>query len=267
MRLFLVLVTCFSLMTSGADAGSSATTQPRFTPEEAADFAKQIEEELAAQGARLAIVFRAGRPREDLPGGISYTHGAFWIHQPIRTEDGRTLYGYASYNLYHGEEDRRTSYLAQDWPLDFTTGDQAGEVGIIIPSPEMQRRLIAFIQSENYAAMHNPDYSLISNPHDPRFQNCTEFLLDVIAASAWETTDVDQLKANLRAHFQPARIRVGLLARLFGPSVDERVRLEDHGSRIFTATFRSLGDFMLENGLASDAYEITADHLTAEPEI
>ena len=266
MRVFLVLIAGFALFSTQAEAGSSASAEARFTAAEAADFAKQIEEDLAAQGARLAIVFRAGRPREDLPDGIDYTHGAFWVHQPIQTEDGRTLYGYASYNLYHGQEDRSRSYLAQDWPFDFTSGDQAGEVGVIIPSPEMQRRLINLIVSPDYEALHNPVYSVISNPHDLRFQNCTEFLLDVIAAAAWETSDHEQIKANLEAHFRPTRIRVGFFERLFGPSMDDRVRIEDHGSRIYTATFQSLADFMLEHGLAAAVYELEADHLTQEVE-
>jgi len=266
MRVFLILITAFALIRTDAEAGSSTVPANRFSPEDIAGFSKQIEDELAAQGAGLAIVFRSGQPRENLPDGISYTHGAFWAHQPIETADGRTLYGYASYNLYHGVEDRRTSYLAQDWPFDFVSGDQAGEVGIIIPSPEMQRRLIQLIASPDYAALHNPDYSLISNPHDLRYQNCIEFLLDVIAAAAWDTSDRPQIKANLAAHFQPARIRVGFLERLFGPAVDERVRTEDHGSRIYTATFRSLGDFMLENNLASEVYELSANHLTGAPD-
>ncbi|WP_394694245.1 DUF2145 domain-containing protein [Hyphobacterium sp.] len=245
-------------------AGSNAAPSGRFTPQEAADFSKQIERDLAAQQARLAIVFRAGESRDELPDGVRYTHGAFWIYQPIETAGGTTEYGYAVYNLYHGEEDRLTSSLVQDWPIDFTLPDGNGQVGIIIPSPEMQRRLIALVASTDYAALHNPDYSLVSNPHDRRFQNCTEFMLDVIAAAAWQTTDIDRIKTNLRAHFRPAQIRLGLLTRIFGPMVDERFRTADHDGRIRTATWRTMADFMLENGLAANVYELSADHLSGD---
>lgn len=76
----LVLATTLSLGIGEAEAGSGATPISPFPVEDSADFAKQIERELAGQGARIALVFRTGRAREDLPDGIRYTHGAFWIY-------------------------------------------------------------------------------------------------------------------------------------------------------------------------------------------
>lgn len=197
---------------------------------------------------------------------MRYTHGALWVYTPIVTQEGAVLRGYAVHNLYHGEEDRRTSYLHQDWPINFTQGDVIGEAGVIIPSPEMQRRLVALLASDAAQDLHNPEYSLISNPHDGRYQNCNEYMLDLIAAAAWETTDREQIKVNLEAHFQPQRIRTGLLERMFGPSVDERIRLEDHRGPIHTASFSAMADFITGHGLASAVYEIEADFLAAEAE-
>ncbi|WP_417482569.1 MULTISPECIES: DUF2145 domain-containing protein [Maricaulis] len=244
-----------------AEAGSSATPVTPFPVEDSADFSKQIERELASQGARVAMVFRTGRAREDLPAGIRYTHGAFWVYSELETVDGRRIHGYAVHNLYHGEDDRRTSYLVQDWPLNFTQGDVVGEAGIIIPTPEMQARLAAILVSDA-ETLHQPDYSLLSNPHDPRFQNCTEYMLDLVAAAAWETRDRAQITANLTAWFEPTPVEVSLLERLLGPTVDERIRLEDQRGTIRTATYRSLADFMTRYGLSERAYEITADFLS-----
>ena len=87
-----ILIALFAfVLVPQADAGSGAAPANRFTVQEAADFSKQIERELAAQGARVAIVFRSGRDRENLPDGVRYTHGAFWVYQPIQTETGETL--------------------------------------------------------------------------------------------------------------------------------------------------------------------------------
>lgn len=258
----LITATALSLTLGEAEAGSGATPVSPFPVEDSADFAKQIERELAGRGARIALVFRTGRAREDLPDGIRYTHGAFWIYSEMETQTGERVRGYAVHNLYHGAEDRRRSHLAQDWPLNFTQGDVIGEVGIIVPSPEMQRRLLGLFASGDIDTLHQPDYSLISNPHDLRFQNCNEFMLDVLAAAAWETTHRDTLKTNLAAWYEPARVETSLLERMFGPSVDERVRLDDHRGAIRTATFASMGEFMTEFNLASAVYELEADFLT-----
>ena len=60
------------------DSGFSTKSAGSYlSAEQAAVFSKQVERDLAAKGARLAIVFRTGRPRSELPDGISYTHGAF----------------------------------------------------------------------------------------------------------------------------------------------------------------------------------------------
>ncbi|WP_238934636.1 DUF2145 domain-containing protein [Maricaulis parjimensis] len=248
-----------------AEAGSGAVAIPPWSVEEAADFSKQIERDLAARGARVALVFRSGRAREDLPDGVRYTHGAFWVYSELETEDGRRVHGYAVHNLYHYEDDRRSSYLAQDWPLNFTQGDVIGEVGVIIPSPEMQRRLEIMLNSGADDALHQPDYSLVSNPHDLRFQNCNEYLLDVIAAAAWETTNREQIKANLEAWFEPAPIRAGLLARIFGPSADKRLRMDDQSGTIRTTTFSALANFLGQYQMLSDHYEIRADFLGPVP--
>lgn len=273
MRGFLIILLSIAGLTAGGaapalaggNAGSGNQPLVRYSPEEAADFSKQIERELAARGARVAIVFRSGEPRDQLPDGIRYTHGGFWVHSQIQTEDGRTVSGYAVHNLYHGEVDRSRSYLHQDWPFDFTSGDALGEAGIIIPTPEMQRRILQLMADGGYESLHQPEYSILSNPHDARYQNCTEFLLDIVAAAAWETTDRPRLKTNLAAWFEPAPIRLNLLERLFGPGADDRVRLDDHRGTVRTATWTTITAFMQEYQLAADVYELEADFLSASP--
>jgi len=56
---------------AAAQDSSARSVAAHFTAPEAAAFSKQIERDLAAHGARLAMVFRTGRPRADLPDGIA----------------------------------------------------------------------------------------------------------------------------------------------------------------------------------------------------
>jgi len=230
----------------------------------AAAFSKQIELALAERGARLAIVFRVGRARDELPEGIRYTHGGFFVYQPLQSVDGsETFDGYAVYHLYSGdpsgEDDPRSSFLAQEFPIDFTLPMDEMEAGIIIPSPALQRRILAVMASEDYQALHHENYSLLSNPHDAEFQNSNEFLLDVMAAALWETTDREQLKVNLAAHFQPARVRLNVFERLFGPIVDRRVEFADHDGGVYTTTFGSIADFVDSNAYALEVLELRYD--------
>ncbi len=238
-------------------SSTQAVTASRLSAEQIAAFSKQIETDLAERGARVAMVFRAGRGREHLPRGIGYTHGAFWVYRDVRTQAGAVQRGYAVYNLFAGDgHDWPTtrSRLVQDWPFEFTRGSTADDVGVIIPSPEMQRRILELIDSPVYARLHNPSYSLIANPWRDEHQNCVSFMLDVVAAAAWQTSDPAQIQADLRAHYKPTVVQANMVMRLFAPLADKRIQTDDQSGEIVTAAYESLATFMRDNGLLAAAY-------------
>lgn len=240
-----------------AQDSSAHVVAPHFTTEQAAAFSKQVERDLASKGARVAMVFRAGRMRDQLPEGISYTHGAFWVYRTIKTADGQSLSGYAVYNLYAGDGkswSKIESRLVQDFPLDFTRGSTVNDMAVIIPSPEMQRRIIAVIDSPTYQKVHNPAYSLVANPWSRKYQNCNNFMLNVIGAAIWNTDDPDRITADLKAHYKPTIVKANAVLRLFGPIADQRLRTDDQRGPIRTATYESLAAFMGENNLLQEHY-------------
>lgn len=241
----------------GSVAGAAVN---HFADQDAADFSKQIEQDLGAHGARLAMVFRSGRPRADLPDGIEYTHGAFWIYRSVTTDDGRTVHGYAVYNLYAGDGKgwpKTVSRLVQDWPLDFVSGSAEDDVAVIIPEPALQQRLLEVIDSPAYEALHNPAFSLVSNPLEDRYQNCNTFMLNVLAAAIWDTEDPDRIQANLHAWFKPAIVHTDPLTRLFGPMFDSRLRTGDQHGAVQTTTYRSLADFLGAYDLLQVTYKLS----------
>lgn len=249
---------------AGFDSGFSSNKPASYlTPAQAAAFAKQVEADLSARGARLAIVFRTGRPRDKLPAGISYTHGAFWAHTPVKTADGGAITNgadaYAVLNLYHGDGKaalRTRSTLVQDWPIDFVAGTAVDDFAVLLPTPALQQDILAAIASPLYEKMHVTEYSLIANPLDARYQNCNEFMLDVMCAALWKTDDYAAIKSRQKESYTPTPIDVKWYERALGPLTDSRVRLEDQGERIVTATYESMAAFMKAEGALAGNYTI-----------
>lgn len=231
-------------ITKGFAGSSQATGEKYFEMDEIAEFAKKVERELAKRGARVAIVARVGRDRSKLPEGVSFTHVAFAVYSQITTGDGRNIPGYTMYNLYQRNEEPDRSDLIQDFPVDFFAGVEVLEAGIIIPTPELQKRLLAVLTSPAYQELHNPDYSVISNPFTLELQNCTEHTLDVIMAAIYQTNDEKTIKANLQEYFEPQKVNINPLKLMLASMVIPDVATSDHPGSPVTATYTTINRFL-----------------------
>lgn len=231
-------------------AGSSqAGGEIHFKADEIIQFSKKVEKTLAQKGARIAIIARVGRDRESLPAGISFTHTAFAVYSQITTADNRKIPGYAIYNLYQRAESPNISDLVIDYPVDFFAGVELLEAGIIIPTPELQERLLKVIESDTYKNLHNPKYSVIANPFTLDFQNCTEHTLDIITAAIYQTNDINVIKANEKAYFTPLKLDINPLKLMLGSMFVSDVSISDHPSSPETATFKTIDNFLTKNNL------------------
>ena len=248
-----------------ADAAgfSSSSSQPgeevHFKPEQVISFAKKVERTLAAKGARVAVLARMGRPASELPEGMHFTHVAFAVYSEITTSDGRKLPGYSIFNLYQENDHPDISKLVQDFPVDFFAGVAQMEAGIIIPSPELQRRLLEVIASPAYSAMHDPHYSVIANPYTLGRQNCTEFVLDVINSAIYQTTDMKVIKANAQAYFIAQPVKVNPFKLLLGSMFSAEVSTSDQTGTPVTATFEKLGDYLQKYDTGSSVITLLPD--------
>ena len=251
-----VLLGLFSVPTW---AGSQSSEQATFAPEKIIKFAKDVEKYAAAQGARAFIIARVGRPEKDLPKGIHYTHTAIAVYSDITLANGEIAKGYAIHNLYQVEGKLNKSELVQDYPVDFFWGAQALKAGIIIPSDEVQTRLIELIATGKNADLHNPRYSVIANPMNSQLQNCTEYTLDMLNAAIYQTTDVEQLKANAREHFIAQRVRTSRFKLMLGSMLMDDVTTKDHKGKIATATFGSIHHYLDQNQLARHGVNLYED--------
>lgn len=212
-------------------------------------YGKTITAELRKKNVKAAIVSRSGQPRSKLPEGILFTHSAFFLYQP-ETEN------YAVYNLYHGEENRLISSLVADTPADFLRLLRERDAGFIIPDAATQEQLYNYILSPQYGAVHQANYSLISNPYDARFQNCNEYMLDTLAAMVWDTTDSLVIKARFQETLRPSELKASLIRRHIGPFVDERLVMTDQGDKIWTTTSQTLANFLADEGRLESHYAL-----------
>jgi len=215
-------------------------------------YGETITKHLKNNKVKAAIVSRSGQPRKKLPEGVIFTHSAFFLYEP-ETDN------YAVYNLYHGEKNRLKSSLVKDTPADFLRLLREHDAGLIIPTPEFQEALYDYIISVKYSEVHQSDYSLISNPYDPRFQNCNEYMLDSLAALIWDTNDVGEIKSRFKDTLRPSELKASFIRRHIGPIVDERLVMDDHSDKIWTTTSQTLANFLADEGKLENHYMIDLD--------
>ncbi len=254
-RLAILIFAMMTLVYCPAFAGSAQGSLPRnFSFEDAAGFARQVENYAARQGAHVFILARPGMPKGQLPKGIQFTHVGLAVYSQIQTETGEMLKGYAVYNLYQDPDDLSVSRLVTDYPVDFYSAAAELRTGIIIPTPKLQQKLLDEISRNTHVRLHNPSYSMIANPYSSTFQNCTEHLLDLLFAALYATESPAQIKANQLAYFKAHRLEVSAFTRLLAPLFTSDIRMQDQGTSIQLATFTTIANFMTQYGLA--------DHIT-----
>jgi len=252
----LILTLFICLVTPQVNAGSQNRDDAILPIEDIAVISKKVEKYAAQHRARVFFIARQGRPTKELPDGVNYTHVSYAVYSNIETEDGRTVPGYAIYNLYQLKDDPSRSHLIVDFPLDFLAGAYAAKVGVIIPTRDLQKRLLEVIKSDSYEKLHNPSYSAISNPYNAKYQNCTEHVLDVLNASIYQTDDIEQLKINTQAHFDAQELKISPFKLFLASLLKSEVKTSDHKRGIKTTTFGSIANYLQSNGLAEDVVHI-----------
>ena len=234
-------------------AGSAQNTDSQFSVEAVDKFAKEVELFAAKEGARVFIIGRVGRAEKDLPKGIKFTHTAIAVYSSITLDSGESVKGYAIHNLYQKEDQLDKSELVIDYPVDFFWGVNSLKAGIIIPTPNLQQRILAVIAKGKDKQLHNENYSVIANPFNNMLQNCTEHTLNIVNSGIYQTTDIEQLKNNAKQHFKPQRVKASPLKLMLGNMFMDDVSTQDHSGKVYTTTFTTIGTYLKNNKLLSKA--------------
>lgn len=258
-------------LAAGAAASPAAAAihwrVPPYPPDRSTEFIQRMTgglvADLQARQARVALVFRAGLRRADMPPETAYTHGAIWLRRdlaPTRAagdDPADPTDAYVVFGLFTGdghEVPRSRSTLRVERPTDFMRRSIEDDVGVVIPIASMQDALAAVVASPTYEAMRLPRYSVLANPFRRKFQNCDVFLLYLVGAAAWSTGDPETVRTHLVADFEPTYIRTPRVLGFLAPLFDDRVSMSDQTGEVRTATFESISRFMVRDSLATDAY-------------
>lgn len=242
-------------------AGAFSTNEEvgrQHTAGEVARFVENLEQELSERRAVVALIARNGRPSDSLPSGVMFTHTAFAVLSRVEPPDGGAYFTYRMHNLYQDPAAPGRSVLASDYLFDFFAPAVELTAGVVVPEVAVQRRLLAMVGSRAYQQLHNPDYSAISNPHTAHFQNCTEFVLDVVNASLYETTDRTELKQISAMYFEPQALAVNSLTLALSALVTPDIRITDHDGPALTATFGSLARYFHQHALMETGFVASA---------
>ncbi|MEO5345426.1 MAG: DUF2145 domain-containing protein [Magnetococcus sp. YQC-9] len=259
--LTILLLIVLTLAEAGATASGSSTGDTtktsRFTTEQIIAFAKKVEKGLAAKGTRVAILARMGRPLSEMPPGMHFTHVAFAVYSEITTRDGRKVPGYAIHNLYQKADQPNVSELVMDFPVDFFADVAELEAGILIPSENLQQRLLKRIGTPEYRGLHDPHYSVIANPFTEGRQNCTEFVLDVLHSAIYETYDIKTIKAAEKRYFEAQPVEVNPFKLMLGALFSQEVSTDDHPAAPVTATFEKIAAYLQKYDQGSQVVTMT----------
>ncbi len=256
LALFALTICLLPQARAGGSADSRVGTE-KFGEEAIRQFALKVNDELDHHHANVAIIARSGRPRAEMPRGISYTHVAFAVFEPVTTADGSVTYTYTIYNLYQGADGRDDrSFLKQDLTYNFVAGTAEEDIAVCVPNETLQRRLLAVIRSPAYRTLHIPEYNVVANPWVPRFDNCVTHSLKICVAAIYQTDDSARIYRDIREYFHPTPVRLGLVKSIGSNFVKGVSRADMDPSGLQTATYESLTRFLAENGLVTETFTV-----------
>lgn len=224
-RIFTAILVLSALAVLPAQAGRTCEAfQPDpLTVHKALQLALATRNALEASGAQVALVGRVGRDMSK--HGLRYSHMAFALRDHPK---GRWF-------LTHMLNDCATpvSTLYDEGLGNFFLDDVFEfEAIVIVPSRELQQRLLAVQASALPLVLHEKSYSLIAHPFATRHQNSNQWVLEQIAAALAPPGQVarraDAQRWLLANGYTPSIIRIAPVERIGARLFATNIYFNDH---------------------------------------
>jgi hypothetical protein len=243
----LILASALACLAPVAVAGQACIEKPLAAADVRAGMtlAVDVRNALDREHAEIALVARVGRDLSRY--GLRYSHVAFaWRGHPRgdwTMVEALNQCGTASSALY---DDGLANFFLDDM--------FAYQAKVVIPSPEVQRRIADVLAAGRGGRFHEPRYNLVAYPFATRYQNSNQWLLETLADALAEGQISNRSDAQtwLRASgFRPSTLHVPAMERLGAQLFRVNVAFDDQpidrrmAGKIDVVSAESVLDFVL----------------------
>lgn len=203
-------------------AGLNAAQQDRLL--RVAAIARQ---ELEASGASVALVARSGTDLSRF--GVRYSHAGVSLQASPNAP-------WSVRQLYFDCEERRPRLFDQGIAgfLLGTDDPQQGHLAmLLLPRAEGQALEVAALDKPRALRLLASTYSANAYPFSLRYQNCNQWVMELLASAWGRLPDGDDLRERAQdwlraAHYEPSEIDVGSRWLMFGLGFVPWIRVDDH---------------------------------------
>ena len=245
------IAAALALVTAAAHAGRSCESKPPKV--DAIRQAMQLAEHTAAQldqsGAQVVALARIGQNLSEY--GVRYSHFGLAYR-----DNGK-------WRVVHKLNQCGTAHAAvyrQGLGEFFLDDMYEYEAAVVIPTPEIQARLLPVVRDNaRLAQLNTPAYSMVAYPWAQTYQQSNPWALETFAM-AQEPAAVSRERAQAWLKLQgytPTTLRIGPLKRLGGRMTAANVAFDDHPNekrftdRIETVTVDSVFAWLNRTGLGA----------------
>ncbi len=193
-------------------------------------FSEVIKDELAKSGQRLAIISRSGLDLSRF--NIRYSHAGFSLKASENTE-------WSVRQLYYACDEQRSRIFDQGM-AGFVMGTDSPSLGyisvVLIPQIEAKPLETLLLQNEKVNALLHPTYSANSFAFSPIYQNCNQWVIEMLATSFGNLSLLNQAESPRKRaqqwlaenHYLPSLMQVKSRFLMLAGAFMSMIRNNDH---------------------------------------
>jgi len=243
------IAAALALVTATAHAGRSCENKPPKADaiQRSMELAQHTAQKLDQSGAQVVALARIGQNLSEY--GVRYSHFGLAYR-----DNGR-------WRVVHKLNQCGTAHAAvyrQGLGEFFLDDLYEYEAAVVIPTPEIQARLLPVLRDNaRLAQLNTPSYSMVAYPWAQTYQQSNQWALETFAmAQAANATTRARAQAWLRLHgYEPTTLHLTAFKRLGARMVSANVAFDDHpnekrfSDRIETVTVDSVFRWLERDGL------------------